>query len=340
MQWLLTCEYEVYLEVPEDPLLARPKIQYGSNRFQTTILFDQDGNPIVNSAFDFFEESPEKDDSRNLMTIVRNEAKYDPSLTRGCRNTINNAPWFGEPKFTWKCLDVTGQMVLDSFGNNYWEVTYEYENKPETWVLKLLDVGYNSIDLTDGKRVQIRDKENHPLTAPRPLNSDGTAKNEDDLPDELEFHTYPEIDFTIFNLDSFYTLLQSLGLLPVMGAHDQPTDPVYFSRSDARRIQAMVRAFEGKVLLPDTPIKNRREVGLEIRLALTTSAITARSGATPGTGTAKFYCIKSGTGGMTARAPVLTIHILNPFGSGIATGKFVIIASIDLAWVVLSADCP
>jgi hypothetical protein len=218
-QWVITVEYGPAnpLEfTPQDPMIERPKISFASNQFQvpvTVTIEDGEEVAVVNSAGDAFNNPPVLvDQPRLLMTITRNEPAYDPLLANDLHNAINSTTWFGLPALVWKCLNITGEQATDANGDRYWVVTYQFELNRETWLVLVLDQGMREINAA-GKKVAITDDKGQFVDEPWPLNADGSKKATGQAGEFLEFHVYPEIDFSIFNLDAFHQDLITAGLL-------------------------------------------------------------------------------------------------------------------------------
>lgn len=215
LRWLVTAEYgplNVLEFSVQAPLDQRPTIRFDKEVFQEPATKDIDDEPVVNSAGDPFDPPIMLDRRWPIMQIVRNEPSYSPLLANDYCGTINNAEWFGRPAKEWKCLDITGEEAVDPDGHRYWVVSYVFQLKRDTWVERVMDVGYNELD-DDDNRIKILDKNGSPVGSPWPLNEDGTKKAAGEAAEFLEFKLLPEVDFSIFNLDTFYNDLVTSGLL-------------------------------------------------------------------------------------------------------------------------------
>lgn len=217
--WMITVEYgpaDPLEFTPTDPMIERPKISFASNQFQVpvTVTFE-DGEEVavVNSAGDPFDPPVMVDQPRLLMTITRNEAAYNALLANDLHNAINNAPWFGLPALVWKCLNITGEQAQDPNGDRYWVVTYQFELNRDQWLVLVLDQGMREVT-SAGKKIAITDDKGQFADSPWPLNANGSKKATGQAGEFLEFHVYPEVDFSsAFNLDSFHQDLVAAGLL-------------------------------------------------------------------------------------------------------------------------------
>jgi|688.fasta_scaffold82367_2 hypothetical protein len=109
---------------------------------------DKQGKPITNSA------------GISLPDLTMDTAEFSVSLTRcygnlsflgilqSATNKLNSDTFLGCPKHTWKCQggrfskkteNADGQMFV------YWEVTFEFNYREDTWFLKPLDIGYSQL---------------------------------------------------------------------------------------------------------------------------------------------------------------------------------------------------
>jgi hypothetical protein len=82
----------------------------------------------------------------------------------------------------------------------------------------------------------------------------------------------------------------------------------------------------------------------DVRIGLTTTVITARSGATMGTGLANFYRVVAGDAGTsTMKLGAITdeagARIYNYSHTPIASGIYVFLKQVGCAWTVVSAEC-
>jgi hypothetical protein len=110
------------------------------------------GNPITNSA------------GVALPDLTMEQAELSVSLTRcygdlsflgileSYTNTLNNDTFLGCPKFTWKCQGGRFSKKTENADGAtfvYWEVSYDFAYRKDTWFLKPLDIGYSQ--LVDGE---------------------------------------------------------------------------------------------------------------------------------------------------------------------------------------------
>jgi hypothetical protein len=70
---------------------------------------------------------------------------------RAVTNKLNNDTFLGCPRYTWKCQGGRFSKKTENANGStfvYWEVTFEFAYREDTWFLKPLDIGYSQ--LVDG----------------------------------------------------------------------------------------------------------------------------------------------------------------------------------------------
>jgi hypothetical protein len=223
--WVVTVEYSAYnAEIQAvNPLDSRPKISWTWSPFQKIARRDKDGNPILNSAFDYFVPGQEVDDSRPVLQITRNEANLIPSLIDAYQNTVNTAPWYGMAARKWlvKIGPASQQFNPEAPGSHYfWEVTYEFHLSREEkgWAFEIANTGvrelYTSGVDTSGiikKKRHILDSSGEKVTEGQALNADGTKKAVGEELEYLTFNIYRETDFSGLGFDAFLAALAGGG---------------------------------------------------------------------------------------------------------------------------------
>lgn len=198
----VTCSYSTITTdtvTEDDPLRRAPKITWGT--FATSIVAEKDnaGGAIENSAGDPY-QSPLMKDIFNLeVTIVRNEANYNPDRADSLMGTINS----GSVTIAGKVAEPKTALLTQYTGSNqkeneisFWSVTYKIRFKKDTWVDSILDQGFNRVgDAPGAENVPILNDAQEKITVPVKLDKAGSplAKgapaefNEFTLPDEEDF---------------------------------------------------------------------------------------------------------------------------------------------------------
>lgn len=195
--WSVEVEYGPIRPGESSPLLEEPEVDWGLAAYQRIADADRDGNPIVNSAGDPYDPPLTRDDSRPLLTIVRNEATYSPLLADAYRDTVNLATFFGAPAGTVKCKSITAKRAWSPLvaGGFYWVVTYLFEFNRDGWTSRPLDIGYRRLDGANRRQILI---DGQPATSPVPLDGAGGVLTPGDPPVFLAFELYPEADYAAF----------------------------------------------------------------------------------------------------------------------------------------------
>lgn len=204
LKWEAEVSYQPYnpLFFPKNPLDHPPKISWGGSKFEKAIDQDINGDAILNSAGDYFDPPVTVDDSRITLRIQRNEARYDPAIAAQFKDAINSDTFYGQQPGTWKSALPTADLqfnvdsgTADGF---YYEVTYEFEFRPEGWKREILDQGLKVI--TGGVQVPASEG-GKDVTSPILLDGTGVALAVDADPVFLSFDVYNEIAFSQLNLD-------------------------------------------------------------------------------------------------------------------------------------------
>lgn len=129
-----------------DPTTFDDRISWGSRVIQVPVEVDRAGLPIVNAAGDKFDPPPVKDKYLLEVSISTNQSTYTGIESKNYVGKINDASvaftgWTAAAG-TLLCADIQAQ---NKYKNNYeyYEVTYVFVYDPDTWVLTLLNAGFN-----------------------------------------------------------------------------------------------------------------------------------------------------------------------------------------------------
>jgi hypothetical protein len=204
--WKVTVEYGKYVFEP-NPLIRKVRCQFGGERTEKVIIFDKEGNPIINSTGDRYGEPITIDDHITTMNLTRNElvSTYDPLLASEFSNTINHDVWNGMParKFKMGIIE-TSEEQWDAFGEQwYYTVSYPIQIAKTTWIKTLLDQGFNELDsYGNTKPIQY---EGQPVSDPvlldgagHPLNASGYGYGS---PVTMDYDVYDESDWSGLHID-------------------------------------------------------------------------------------------------------------------------------------------
>jgi hypothetical protein len=128
-------------------LMKVPIWSAGSSVVSVPCWKDKDGDVITNSAGDPLEDLS-KEEAELRLTLVQ----YYPShtdwagLARDYTNAVNSDTWNGGGARTWKCQGCSAKVGSENVASAtmvYWEVTWEFAYRADTWNLKPWDVGFH-----------------------------------------------------------------------------------------------------------------------------------------------------------------------------------------------------
>jgi len=163
-----------------DPTDDDPTVEWGSRQIMRVIMRDRDDNPIVNSAFDWFDPPLEEPYYIQTLRITRNETSYDPDTAAGYWNKVNKfacsiaGRWCA---YNSALLTTYAATRTSRDGTDYWAVTYELEfDDADFHDRVVLDQGYRhwpSGTVGSGARVPILDGES---ATTEPMRLDGAGK--------------------------------------------------------------------------------------------------------------------------------------------------------------------
>lgn len=204
--WIVTCNYSTERETSADPTIEPAIITWGGEQFQKPAVYDRNGDAIVNSAGEFFEDPPQMDDSRITAQIQKNVAAV-PSWILTYKDAVNQSV------FTLDGISIgveVAKLQPPSIGQEqsrggyaFRQLTLNMHFNPDTWALSILDRGYNEIDPdAPTKRKKILDNDGLEPTVPQLLNGLGRKLNNPNLSNAvfLSKDVYNLRDFTVLPL--------------------------------------------------------------------------------------------------------------------------------------------
>ena len=217
MVWTVEARYDtVWSEInwTEDPLDEDPDVNWGVVERVEALHHDKDGDPLLNSANDWFDPPLEQPRYDLAVTIMRNEAPaaYAPGDTYDYVGTVNS------DSTTIAGLAVTARQAKlveysanrqERNGVDFWRVTYRIEFRADTatttgWDREVLDQGINELFVLDGTKMRITGSDGEPVQEPVNLDGDGVALAWDHAPGDcvfLIFQTYPQKAFGALGLN-------------------------------------------------------------------------------------------------------------------------------------------
>jgi hypothetical protein len=125
-----------------DPLLTPQRVSGGSVRYQEEVVYDKDGNPVTNSAFELFHGAKaEFDRNRGQIKISQNVAFLDLATCEGLRDTVNAYPLWGLDARCIKLSDFTWERKFYGTCYVYYERNFTFDLKADGFDRELLDEG-------------------------------------------------------------------------------------------------------------------------------------------------------------------------------------------------------
>ncbi len=212
-QWIMTLEYgpfDVNHELGEsdengthDPEKKPVEVSWTSAKYERSKPVDQDGNPFLNTVGDPFDDPPAIEESRPVLTIVRNEQVFNQSWIGQYVDRVNSDIFLGFAPNTVKCKDISGKREYEADWGYYWAVTYEFEFRDDPdgkgWTEQILNAGYRQKEGGTGepKTVMI---DGAPASQEVALQRDGSYVP-GGAPYYLEFKLFKTANFTDFGFD-------------------------------------------------------------------------------------------------------------------------------------------
>jgi hypothetical protein len=194
--WIAACEYDSEIIDPdlieENPLDVPADIEWSTERYERAVETDQDGLVVRNSAKDPYDPPYTIPTGSQVLTIVRNEATYDPFVAHGFLFSVNTMVFFGKAAKSMLCVQFDGRRAFKN-AVEYWVVTYKFLHRVDLWnPTRLLDAGYREV--VSGNWRAIRD-EGFPTSRPALLDNAGARLASGATPLYNSFRFYVEKDF-------------------------------------------------------------------------------------------------------------------------------------------------
>lgn len=176
--WTITAEYSSERELNIDPTQDAMQIRVYTEQFQKPAVFDKDGNKIVNSAGDPFDPPLMMDDSRRVISLVRNVAAY-PAWVLSYQDAVNSDT-FTVRGITYavgvgKVQSVSLSDAQIRNGYPFYTLEVLIHLQKNGWILQPLDAGFREIGY-GGDLINILNQgDDERPSAPVPLDGDGHA---------------------------------------------------------------------------------------------------------------------------------------------------------------------
>lgn len=194
----------------DNPLDDPVDIDWAFQAYEIGLERDVGGAPVVNSAGDAFDPPYTVDRYHPVVTIVRNEATFNPTTALSKQGKLNDdsvriaglsiSPGEG------KLIDFAGRRAYRN-GRTYWVVTYRIEFSDDKdfddnvigWTREFYDHGlYTKVGA--GDRTRILDDEGQKVVVPHALDGAG-GKGDKDTPKYRLFDVFETTAFEPLDLD-------------------------------------------------------------------------------------------------------------------------------------------
>jgi len=200
--WEVTVEYGPQEPGDENPLNRPLEISWSFAQFTRVCDRDINGHALLNSAGDFFDPPPEIDDSRPVLTIVRNEASFDPAQAIDYQDAVNSDSFLGFAAGTAKVMGISSSLQFES-NIFFWKTSYEFQFRRDGWKLSVLDQGRYK---TNHKPIPEKDSGGNDMVGthvsdPVPLDGSGNPLTNPTPSTAVfrEFDVYKQRAFSAFN---------------------------------------------------------------------------------------------------------------------------------------------
>ncbi len=176
--WRITAEYSSEREMNVDPTQDAMQIRIYTEQFQKPAVFNKDNELIVNSAGDPYDPPPMMDDSRRVISLVRNVASC-PSWVLDYQDAVNSDSFvvYGVTYAAGvgKVQSVSMSNLQKRNGIDFYSLEILIHLQRNGWKLKTLDAGFRELGY-GGELINIlNDGDDERVSAPVPLDGSGGA---------------------------------------------------------------------------------------------------------------------------------------------------------------------
>ena len=149
--WMIYADYATPTQsTPRaDPLDDPVRVSWGSWSYTEALTKDRNGAAVDNSAGEPFDPPAEIERRAPLVTIVRNEATYDPATADDYRDSVNSdvttIAGLAVTARQAMCLEYSAETAVRN-GTGYFVVTYQIAFKAATWDRVILNTGMKTLN--------------------------------------------------------------------------------------------------------------------------------------------------------------------------------------------------
>ena len=176
--WTITAEYSSEREMNEDPTQDAMQIRVYTEQFQKPAIFNKDGELIVNSAGDPYDPPPMMDDSRRVISLVRNVASC-PSWVLEYEDAVNSDTFTARGVTyaigTGKVQSVSLSDSQKRNGIEFYTLEVLIHLQKNGWLLKNLDAGFRELNYSSELINILNQGDGERVSAPVPLDGNGRS---------------------------------------------------------------------------------------------------------------------------------------------------------------------
>jgi hypothetical protein len=219
-QWDVVSEYGPWNPIEHtedgDPAAQPVEIKMNGVNYEQIVDIDIYGNPIVNTAGDYFDPPVTRDQTRCVLEVTRNETGFSPSTIFAYANRVNSAIWNGFPPYTVKIAPPQVVPMWSQFTSEiYSRISYTFEYDAAGWDKTLLNQGTRYLKYGGGYgggagtyRFNARDDKGELVTTPVLLDSLGRLLAQPINASNVVVLTYPiyqRLNFSVLGMDDIFT---------------------------------------------------------------------------------------------------------------------------------------
>lgn len=202
--WRVAASYSTEKERDENPLSDPATITWDGESYQVPLVEDKDGNAVTNAAGDPYDPPFMIDDSRQIITVVKNVAAV-PLWILDYRNVVNSDDFTvdnveieaGKAKI--KAIKVSEVKSRNDISYRTLTIPINVDKK-NGWQPKILNMGFYEVVSGDRRHITIDGKQ---VSSPWPLSDTGVALPVTFVPGDVvsrEHDGYDEQPFSVLPL--------------------------------------------------------------------------------------------------------------------------------------------